>query len=486
MTLVLYGPPGAGKTTRLQREMETRMQRDQLAPEEVAFVSFSRNAVGEMVTRMGLDPARTPHWKTIHALGLAALGAGQHRVAEDTSKTRFLAEMGATDSGTEAEVETAWRLGELAEARCVPLAAVYADPGSHAALSLETVQRWWTRWTMWCDEARLLRFGSMLTRATKRRATLLADVRLVVVDEAADTSRAQLRLLQHLIPPQAEVIVAGDDDQAIYEGLGALGLDAMQAWPDPVEEVLDRTYRLPDTLMQAAGRVIRTIPHRRFKPCRPRPGEGQVLHVPHVDDLVLPPTGSVLLLARRVRSLPLLRRLVQDAEQPFRDHDGTWSHEHTIVQAALAWERLQRGRSLETADVQAIRLHLAPEAMPGLRGMARLTRGDLPEGLRGRPWFAVLTQRVSQPRVEYVRAMLRRVDGKLRRLQTEARIRVTTIHDAKGTEADHVILLDHRGPWLDGLCAEHDGVREAETRVRYVGMTRARETLTLLGGDPPT
>jgi ATP-dependent DNA helicase RecQ len=52
-----------------------------------------------------------------------------------------------------------------------------------------------------------------------------------------------------------------------------------------------------------------------------------------------------------------------------------------------------------------------------------------------------------------------------------------TVHGSKGAEYDHVILLD--GDWRP----RKDGSWEEQRRLYYVGMTRARQTLTLVQGD---
>jgi DNA helicase-2/ATP-dependent DNA helicase PcrA len=466
------------------REMQTRMQRDKLEPEEIAFVSFSKNAVQEMTTRMGLEAARTPHWKTIHALGLAAIGRTDARVADDYVQHRFLREYASNESDPlRFEMRTALALGALSEARCEPLSVTYERAGRHHSYGYDRMRQWWHEWLAYCDAQRLLRFGAMLTRALRRPSSLLADVRLVVVDEAADTSRAQLRLLQHLIPPRAEIVVAGDDDQAIYEGLGALGLDAMRAWPDAREEVLGHTYRLPDVIMQAAGREIRRVRARRFKPCTPRTfDDGHVVRVPSLDAVSVPETGSVLLLARRRQTLPVLERMVEECARTYRNRDGAWAHEHTLVHAAQAWTRLQHGRPVDAVGVSALQKHVNPALWAVPRGQVRVARSDVPEALRARPWHEVLTQQVSVRHVNYVRGMLARVDGRVQALVRDARVRVTTIHDAKGTEADHVVVLDAPGRWLREMAESSSEVRDAETRVRYVGMTRARMSLTVVGG----
>jgi len=63
------------------------------------------------------------------------------------------------------------------------------------------------------------------------------------------------------------------------------------------------------------------------------------------------------------------------------------------------------------------------------------------------------------------------------------RIRVKTIHGAKGEEADNVALLTDVYPIITAAMDDADGMDD-ETRTFYVGMTRAREALYVV--EPQT
>jgi superfamily I DNA/RNA helicase len=67
-------------------------------------------------------------------------------------------------------------------------------------------------------------------------------------------------------------------------------------------------------------------------------------------------------------------------------------------------------------------------------------------------------------------------------LTSEPRIRLSTIHGVKGAEADHVYLLTAMSRMVQqSLETEPD----SERRVWYVGVTRAKQSLTLVGMDNP-
>ena len=98
--------------------------------------------------------------------------------------------------------------------------------------------------------------------------------------------------------------------------------------------------------------------------------------------------------------------------------------------------------------------------------------GKLPEG----KWFNCLDM-ISITERSYLQAMLRRGEKVLK----QPRIRISTIHAAKGAEADNVILftdITHK------VFNNYQRDPDDETRVFYVGMTRAKKRLYLI--EPTT
>ena len=88
------------------------------------------------------------------------------------------------------------------------------------------------------------------------------------------------------------------------------------------------------------------------------------------------------------------------------------------------------------------------------------------------PWFEAFD---NMPRLKstYIRAVLRRGQ----KITHDPRIKLSTIHGAKGGEADNVMLLTDLSKktdesyWLN---------KDEERRVFYVGMTRAKQSLNVI------
>ena len=76
----------------------------------------------------------------------------------------------------------------------------------------------------------------------------------------------------------------------------------------------------------------------------------------------------------------------------------------------------------------------------------------------------------------YIIAALRRQQN----LNREPRINISTIHGAKGGEADNVMLLTDMPRKAEDAYFENKIKKDDERRVFYVGMTRAKKALHIV------
>ena len=92
-----------------------------------------------------------------------------------------------------------------------------------------------------------------------------------------------------------EIIIAGDDDQAIHRWTGV----DVQRFIDSSDnvKVLNKSYRLPRAVFNVSQSIARRIPNRIPKPFYPREDEGNVQWVYRVEDLPLE-QGSWTIMAR--------------------------------------------------------------------------------------------------------------------------------------------------------------------------------------------
>ena len=95
--------------------------------------------------------------------------------------------------------------------------------------------------------------------------------------------------------------------------------------------------------------------------------------------------------------------------------------------------------------------------------------------LHSLPWDIGLGK-IAEDDKNYIKACLRKGES----LNKEPRIRISTIHSAKGAQASNVMLLTDVMKRPYSMWRKTDHYEEDEARVFYVGLTRALKELHLV------
>ncbi len=113
--------------------------------------------------------------------------------------------------------------------------------------------------------ARLLRDSALVREKWQRR------FQYIHVDEYQDTNRVQYDLLRLLTGPHQNICVVGDEDQSIYRWRGAdvsILLSFSRDFPSAKVIRLERNYRSTQSILDAAGAVVKNNPDRLGKTLR--------------------------------------------------------------------------------------------------------------------------------------------------------------------------------------------------------------------------
>jgi DNA helicase-2/ATP-dependent DNA helicase PcrA len=380
-------------------------------------------------------------------------------------------------------------------------------------------------WRSYKGEHGLVGFADMLERVKQR--SLVPHVDYLVIDEFQDITTLQYDVYEEWKPHVDRVLIAGDDDQVVYAWQGAdpnLLLDA-----DRDEDVvLPNSYRLPSRVLGVVNREIRHIDNRQEKDLKPRKEGGTVEGID---------SPSMLDLARNVRytiedgddeTIMILFRaryqLFQFIDEflplgmPFSALTDQRMWTDRLTQYVRAVEALDAGAELD--GLQARRLaDMLQDSAFGTNDRDELF--DHIDELEAESDVDDLTEltvdpdSISEfapfaPGTDSAGDMLRKVTS-FQRNSVEAyfdgdyqgmdpsRVRIGTIHSAKGREADHVFVAtdltekvveqmaasvgDEAVPGTEEFTSKTDPVpilTDNERRVFYVGMSRARERLVLL------
>ena len=128
-------------------------------------------------------------------------------------------------------------------------------------------------------------------------AELCPKYDVVFIDEAQDLSPIQWKMFDVLKKNSKHVILAGDDDQAIY---GWAGADVKRFQQEPAKEiVLPQSYRVPKLIQHIADNILSRIPDERRikKEWEARDEEGSIYFGTSIEDVPLH-EGKWLVLAR--------------------------------------------------------------------------------------------------------------------------------------------------------------------------------------------
>jgi DNA helicase-2/ATP-dependent DNA helicase PcrA len=467
----LLGPPGTGKTEALMKELE-KVIKSGVDPSRIGFISFSRKAIGVARDRAGkLTKADLSNFRTIHSTAYHLAGLERMDVFQAEHLEEFGHLVGMPMAPSTEDDMVLW--GGNDGPRCLALAGL-------ASARLTTPREEWNRARLddlpWELVARtvgayekykqahgLWDFNDMITRAEGR-----LDLDVLFIDEAQDTSAAQWKFIQGVTRDVKEIYLAGDDDQAIYAWSGADPVRLLAFRADSV--VLPHSYRLPASIKKQADRISRRIRVRVPKTFTPRATEGRVSWMFEPEMIDLHQGESWLLMARSNYQLRSLREMAQRQGVVYTLPNGEWSWTMPAVRAALAYEKCRKGAPLTPKEVRSMLPFVAVK--PKLSQQETYLWDDIFSHSQEVNWMQGLPAMPLKDR-EYARALRRSGES----LTEPGRVTISTVHGAKGEEADHVVLLTDVS---EKVARASQVDPDSELRVQYVGVTRAKQTLTLI------
>lgn len=490
---IILGPPGTGKTTKLISLVEEEMATG-TPPDRIGYFSFTRRAAEEAISRacakFNCKRDQFPYFRTLHSMCFRFLGLGSADVLEGKRLQEFAEYAGVRITGKWSEDGTlnGFANGDrmlfmenLARARRVTLREQYQLDDDQ--LPWNEVLRVSRALQEFKEDRGLMDYTDMLLQFVQMEARPRLDV--LVVDEFQDLSRAQIDVVQQLAQGVRRFAVAGDDDQAIYRWAGA-DLDYFVTMQGAVQ-VLGQSWRVPRAVQEVANAPIGAVRKRRPKQWRPREEAGLVDRTSVFDDADCD-GDSVLVLARNEY---LLREQVEPAlrrEGIVYEKHGHPSLKQNTLEAIVTWEALRNGKSVTGQEARAVYNVMSAgtgyvrgnKTLPNVGDEELVSMEDLRQrgGLRASSVWHEALDRIPRDEIIYLRSARRRGE----KLRKRPRVRISTIHGAKGGEADHVILMTEMAQRTH---AEMLRSPEDEARVWYVGVTRARVRLTIVGSRTP-
>ena len=476
----ILGPPGTGKTTKLIKYVKTFVKLG-TPIDKIGYFAFTTKAANEAVDRMldahpKLQKKDLKHFRTLHSLAFNQLGIKKAQVMQDehyedigrklgievTVYSNGEEKTGFVDSDSEY-----FNIINAARIKNVSVEDEYNTDMYSEDIDKHQLQILKDEVDNYKAAYGLVDFTDMIEKFNV--AELCPKYDVIFVDEAQDLSPIQWKMYDILKKNSKYVILAGDDDQAIY---GWAGADVKRFQDEKAKDIiLPQSYRVPQQVQHIADQILSRIPDDRRikKQWAPRPESGTTHHITSIEDAPLL-NGDWLILARTNDKLLKLKPILKDMAIYF-EIKGRKSYKTRLYTAIKNYTRWTNGDKLSLSECKDLFEFLEIEWV-----MTEERMYDLQEfGFKlGSPWYEEFK---SDPEESlYIREMLRLEE----KLNSPARVKLSTIHAAKGGEAENVLLiLDNTKKIRDAVERSEDKYDE-EQRVWYVGVTRTKQNLYIL------
>jgi DNA helicase-2/ATP-dependent DNA helicase PcrA len=565
--LLICAGPGTGKTEVMAARVLYLLANYELPADSVAVLTFSKEAAQALTNRIaqlndsyGLGLPVLPKASTLHAFGLSLVARlcrmGDYwlrpnfktvesvRVKRDDGCVLTVGSVWAkcadelfcdlTDSFSELERLEYYsaavdcirsghpELGVVCRPEDLPsdgTAKVISGLGIPVDLRLVDVRTVFRRYCKALQTSQQIDFPAMVSEALYGIRTnkefihhISRQLRVIVIDEFQDTSRAQERLVRAIANVESEsgrgtfLNVVGDDDQTIFTFNGSDVTNILdfeernRLLPEPATTTvtLDLNYRSIPRILDVSSRLVSRNKHRIPKTLQPhrRPLDSSLdaaslMHCDSIESaakaiavkiedmresLGLAYAECAVIYRKNSQAFPqadIILRVLGASGIPVNysiDVARKWT---PTLDALYSFCRVNRFRdlpSLVRAVEEAIDASFGDRAeQEKWRGIRSLLQGYEREGLTT---------------VQEVLASLEAIKSSDPPKSTEDGVRIRSIHKAKGQEFRCVFVVFLAEKQFPDLRAEGSALEE-ERRVLYVALTRGRDYVCVCGTPSP-
>ena len=475
----ILGPPGTGKTTKLLKYVKTFLKLG-TPIDKIGYFAFTTKAANEAIDRMldyhqPFERKDLKYFRTLHSLAFNTLGLKKSQVLQDehyedigrklgievTVYSNGEEKTGFVDSDSEY-----FNIINAARIKGISIEEEYNTDMYSEDIDKHQLKILKEELDNYKKAFKLVDFTDMIEKFNVAKLCPKYDV--IFVDEAQDLSPIQWKMYDIIKKNSKYVILAGDDDQAIY---GWAGADVKRFQDEPAKDiVLPQSYRVPQQVQSIADKILNRIPDERRikKHWSARPEQGTVHYVMNVDDVPLY-QGNWLVLARTNDRLIKLKSHLQELAIYYQ-FKGRKSYRARLYKAIQDYTRWTNGDQLSLSECKNL-FEFLEEEEPTEERMYDLFEWGYSRTQR---WFDVF--KADPEECLYIREMLREGEE----LSKPARVQLSTIHAAKGGEAENVLLiLDNTKKIREAMEKSWEKADE-EQRVWYVGVTRTKQNLYIL------
>lgn len=526
--LKIYGPPGTGKTTALVRDWIKPFLHDKHKIAVVSLTNATKKAFFESCTKQNIEfkdkNCRTMHsWTFQSLLAQVKIKKKNIQILETNAELmkKCMSEVFNIDLKEE-EIEDMRNFLEVFEYSKNPAIAVWQacskvrtswsldipfqkhmeifvkrDGHNFNVYNFEYFKKLFDRYTEWKNDNQTYDFTDLLMLAAQRKIDpfgILNEKLILIIDEIQDLYPLAFRIFQIYESNFDTIILAGDDDQAIYSFTGAT--PEMFLNYKAHEHILSQSYRLPQAVYEYALKIIAQNKIRKPKAFFPTNRQGKVENIFYENVFeILTENIDTLLLVRTNFLLQEYIKILEDLHIPYRtilklnisEKIPRFLQIHeTIRQGDYLTNDMKKylDNFLEEVIYRYVRLRL------DLKQLRKDAKEKIEQALLNKD--PSIAQKYAQPVREVLSKELEEISTLNKELIQKWRyrlknlnawlnpsLRLATIHSAKGLEADRVIIDPRITQRIFKEMMTEQGL-ESERRVWYVAVTRSKNELFIV------
>ena len=534
----LIGGAGTGKTTELLQIMKSIIGPLGGDPASIGFGSFTTAAREEMVNRASAafdcHPSvlsRHGWFRTVHSTCYRMLDIKPEQLLSgDDKSVKWVAEQlrvtvqrkMVDDSGYasyvgDEDAAAALTLWDISRNRVVPVSEVHRER-SNAGLevpSIAAVKHFIKRYE---DAKRLhdkndfvdivgryagIQFEIDGPEHVEPEGDLPGGVKAWILDEYQDSSKLVDTVCRRLVsgPEVQWAYTAADPFQSVF-GFGGADYNNFLSWTVDKQRTMPQSWRCPKPIMELGERCLKRMRTGYFdREIAPASHDGCVIREPSIERALhgIDPSRTTLILARCNYSLAKYAAILEQRKIP---HARINQDDDTVSLTAFnALWKLQHGKGV-SGDAWKAAISMTPQKGAGEE--VYLVRGHKAQWKDGRRDSVEFVHPDDLQSAGCTTELIARIkEGRWAGLlnggtkwfaaakkygpeqATKPNVRLSTIHGAKGMEAQDVVLATETAARVEAERDADPRIHDEECRIEYVAVTRAKERLIVCEADEP-